>query len=277
MTMELCTLGFPIYQIYKHKVNAQETTRALALFDAKRTKGSDDSECTGSIITRSTGSKGKMYPMETLDQCLASNHDGLQVYASCVELNGENILFLSKCLNFKRLWFSTFTHSHDFLKARMTLFRAGLSMYVSLVHSETANYPINIESPVYAQLEAVFGHATTLVAGRRKTGNSSPSTSQVTPWDEPAGTDLNKPSEAYQMRPVSTTQPLAQGFDNESSEHIISKGEPEDNSDPLAGFRVPIEFDSHIFDAAYKSVKYMVWSETWQRYMNFKRSSGISD
>ena len=275
--MELSTLGFPIYQIYKHQINTRETTRALADFDAKRAKGNDDSEHTGSIITHSTGSKGKMYPMESLEQCLAGNHDSLQVYASCMELNGENIMFLSKCLNFKRLWVSTFTRANDFLKARMTMFRAGLSIYVSLVHSETANYPINIESPIYAQLEVCFGHATSLVAGPRKDNKSPPSISQVTPWDEPAEPDIDKPSEAYQMGPVATTRPVTRSFENESSEHIIPQGEPKDSSDIFAGFTVPAEFDSHVFDAAFKSVKYMVWSETWQRYMNFKRSSDIND
>lgn len=44
--------------------------------------------------------------------------------------------------------------------------------------------------------------------------------------------------------------------------------------DPLEGVKVPGEFDERVFDAAFKSVRYMVWTETWQRYMSWKRSSG---
>lgn len=63
---------------------------------------------------------------------------------------------------------------------------------------------------------------------------------------------------------------------NESSEHIIV--DVSDNGggvravhakreDPLEGVKVPGEFDERVFDAAFKSVRFMVWTETWQRYM----------
>ena len=271
--MELTTLIFPILQIIKHNRAARETFQILADFDAKHdeTIGGFD----GSTTIRSTGSKGKMYSMETLDHCLANNYDGLQVYASCMELNGENIVFLVKVLNFKRLWLTTFSKTDNFLTARMAMFRAALSIYVSLVHSATANYPINIESPIYAELESIFGYATTLVACRRN-GSTSSSISQVTPWDEPADPGVKKAPEGFQMKPMLSSPPLYY-CSNESEENIVSHGEPRETSDPLAGFVVPHQFDAHAFDAAFKSIKYMVWSETWQRYMNYKRSSGTPE
>ena len=225
------------------------------------------------MTTRSTGSKGKMYSMESLDQCLATNYDGLQVYASCMELNGENIIFLVKVLNFKKLWLATFSKSNNFLRARMTMYRAALSIYVSLVHSETANYPINIESPIYAKLEAIFGSAVTLVACRRK-GSTTSSISQVAPWDDPAELDRTKSPEVYQMNSMLSSPALRLDSDNESRENIIQHGEPQEVSDALNGYPIPVEFDAHAFDAAFKSIKYMVWSETWQRYLNWKRSTG---
>ncbi len=47
--------------------------------------------------------------------------------------------------------------------------------------------------------------------------------------------------------------------------------------DPLDGVAVPADFDERVFDAAFKSVRFMVWSETWQRYMQWRRHSGTSD
>lgn len=61
-----------------------------------------------------------------------------------------------------------------------------------------------------------------------------------------------------------------------SSEHIL----PTNNHitaadgavyDPLDGIPVSPAFDENVFDAAFKSIRYMVWSETWQRYMARKQ------
>lgn len=276
MMMELVTLIFPILQIFKHRKAARETQAILAEFDAKKLHS--EPSTTESLATRSTGSKrGKMFSMESLDECLTTNCDGLQVYASCMELNGENIIFLTKVQGFQRKWDMDFSKIRDSSRARMGMFRAALSIYVTLVHSDTASYPINIESPIYAKLESIFGTATKLVASRRSSESPSTPISSVTPWDEPQSEPLVESSmlespETYPMRNMSlSTPPARRSIDNDSRELIISLDDyPQD---ALAGFKIPAEFGEHVFDAAFKSIKYMVWSETWQRYMNWKRSS----
>ena len=276
MMMELVTLIFPILQIFKHRKAARETQAILAEFDAKKLHS--EPSTTESLATRSTGSKrGKMFSMESLDECLTTNCDGLQVYASCMELNGENIIFLTKVQGFQRKWDMDFSKIRDSSRARMGMFRAALSIYVTLVHSDTASYPINIESPIYAKLESIFGTATKLVASRRSSESPSTPISSVTPWDEPQSEPLVESSmlespETYPMRNMSlSTPPARRSIDNDSRELIISLDD--DPQDALAGFKIPAEFGEHVFDAAFKSIKYMVWSETWQRYMNWKRSS----
>ncbi len=276
--MELVTLIFPIVQLIKHRKAARETQAILAEFDAKKLQS--EPSTTGSLATRSTNSKrGKMFSMESLDECLTTNWDGLQVYASCMELNGENVLFLTRILGFQRKWDMDFPKIRNSSRARMGMFRAALSIYVTLVHSETASYPINIESPIYANLESIFGAATKLVASRRSSESSSTPISSVTPWDEPQQEPLVESSmlessqqETFPMRNMSlSTPPARRSIDNDSREHIISRDH--DPQDSLAGFPIPAGFGEHVFDAAFKSIKYMVWSETWQRYMNWKRSS----
>ena len=277
MTMELVTLIFPIVQILNHKKAARETQAILAEFDAKKLYS--DQSATDSLATRSTGSKrGKMFSMESLDECLATNCDGLQVYASCMELNGENIIFLTKTLDFQEKWTMDLSKIRDSSRARMAMFRAALSIYVTLVHSETASYPINIESPVYARLESIFGAPTKLVASKRNSDLPLTPISSVTPWDEPPSEPLTEfpmfesPRETYPMRSMTlSTPPARRSIDNDSREHIISLDE--NLQDSLAGFQIPAEFSEHVFDAAFKSIKYMVWSETWQRYMHWKRPS----
>ena len=278
--MEIVTLVFPIVQIFKQQHSARETQAILAEFDDKKLHSQPSS--TGSLATHSTGSKrGKMFSMESLDECLATNCDGLQVYASCMELNGENIIFLTKVLGFQRKWVMDFSKVRDSSRARMGMFRAALSIYVTLVHSETASYPINIESPIYARLESVFGAATKLVASRRNSESPLTPISSVTPWDEPqqeplvdspmlGSPMLESPGETFPMR----NMPARRSIDNDSREHIIALDD--DPQDSLVGFQIPAEFNEHVFDAAFKSVKYMVYCETWQRYGHWKRSSATA-
>ena len=275
MTMEITTLAFPIYLILKQQKNDQDYRVDLENFDAKIAGKKGLNSTSASMTTRSTGSKGKMETMEALEDHLNTQHDGLQIYASCSELCGENILFLRKVISFKKQWASVFgKRGANASKARMTMFRVALNVYVNLVDSNTAKYPINIESPIYHTLEEMFGAATKLVATRRKS-TSTTSVSTVTPWDEPEDPfDTDKRRNTLNMRSISLRD---LSDENESSEAIITPSEVSELSDPLSGFIVPGDFGPHVFDAAFKSIKYMVWSETWQRYMSFRRNSGFVD
>ena len=300
--MELVTLIFPIVAIMKHEKSARQTKEALAAFDFKQAETGSKS-----LLTRSTISKrsGPMFSSESLDECLHGTYNGLQIYASCEEFNGENIMFLVRVLSFKNTFSSTMaTPNHDPSRVRTSLFRTALSIFISLVHTETAAYPINIESPIYAKLDALFGAATTLVASTHRTSNrrsnsttcTSPGKSAVAPWGEPvtapiSPTTMNEHEqglipdddgdEDLQMHAMMPTTRPSSSLN--SSEHIISAvsasasgHERHDPNDPLASFRVPVEFNEGVFDDAYRSIRHMVWTETWQRFMQWKRSSGQS-
>ena len=260
----------------------------LKEFDQKRLQGKQAEDA--SMTTRSTatkGSKGKMYTMEQLDACLKdpTRLEGLQVYASMSELNGENIFFLRKCHDFKHEWRIVWEKkSANHVVAKKQAFRYALDIYVNLIDAKTAKYPINIESPIYNTLEEIFGDATKLVAYRRSGSICSTPSSAVTPWDEPEDpiatvevmeSKSAKPSKrtTISMRSIS----FQELQNNESSEAIVTKTSEFDPTDPLYGYSVPTEFGSHTFDAAYKSIRYMVWSETWQRYMTQRKATGHFD
>ncbi|CAD6587062.1 MAG: hypothetical protein ASARMPRED_002979 [Alectoria sarmentosa] len=306
MTIEVVTLGFPIYAIFKNKKAAREVNNALADFDQKHLQSFDEGTTLGGSgnslqtkgSTKGSKKKGKMYPMESLDACLSGNHDGLQVYASCMELNGENIIFLTKVIAFtqqcQKAFYETCKSTSEFRRARTAMFRVGLSIFVSLVHSGTASYPINIESNIYGQLDLVFGPATALVASAKASRSPSiatpllSSSSKITPWDDPAdsssnGAEPDDPSTGYFGTSDNSypMQPMGRkSSGNDSCEHIVVHVRENEvvgvneGSDPLEGIKVPAEFDERVFDAAFGSVRFMVWTETWQRYMQWKRSSG---
>lgn len=220
--------------------------------------------------------------MESLEECLNANYDGLQVYASSQELNGENIMFLVKVLMFKKQWESAYSHCTDIKRCDVTLFRSALRVFISLVHTGTAKYPINIESTLYNTMNAVFGEATELVACKR-TNSIVSAKSCVAPWDEPAldtaSGKAESASESLQMVTILPLTPIQESIgsaSNDSKEHIISLDTPAcENEDPLADFLIPDGFNDKIFDETYKKVRYTVWAGTWQRYMEGKRCSAV--
>lgn len=272
IAMELTTVLFPIMHIRKHKRQTRTTKEVLAAFDTKMLVSGPASS--GSLTSPSINSKkGAMYSMESLDECLASDYDGLQNYATDTELNGENILFLTRVLKFRKQWDHTMSHSRQSSGA-MTMFRVALGIYIHLIHAGTACYPINIESHVYAQLEKVFGPATAMMASKRRGSDAAPSiSSAVTPWE------LESPSEPAEFVDEFPMQAIPTGStscSNESTEHILPNDDHLEVDDVLANMLLPNGFDNHVFDDAFKSVRYMVWTETWQHYMKSERTSSAA-
>ncbi|KAL8896392.1 MAG: hypothetical protein Q9192_003118 [Flavoplaca navasiana] len=302
LAMEIVTVAFPIYQIIKHKRAARELRRALTNFDQRHLDTSQGSFPLGSSAATDSitcKSKGKMYPMKTLDLCLAGNHEGLQIYASCQELNGENIIFLTQVLAFRLAFQKAFNTAcrcgAEYRRASHTMFRKALVIFVTLIHCDTAAYPINIESMVYHRLMAIFGPATAAVAScktSRRTSSLTPTTLSATPWDDafhpiiaPAGMISHSNNQDFVSIPLNPlpkathAQNFKSPYGNDSHENItttadqyeeVSESHFSNNGsiehDPLGNIEVPADFDGHVFDAAYQSVRYMVWSETWQRY-----------
>ena len=279
MTIEIVTLGFPIYQIRKHVKAKRAVDQILEVFDVKKR----DPKLMGSEHTSMTAPStrsGKMFPMSSLEECLRSNPSELQAYASGKEFKGENIVFLTKVLHFKQQYPVIFSRAHgDINRARMITFKSALSIFVCYVHTGTAEFPINIESPIYKKLAMVFGRATTLIATAQPESSCNSSISDVTPWAEPPdpatpALSVSNSKSDFPMHSLPSSHRYSNG--GESRDLIIPRESGED--DPLHGFIVPGEFNDNVFNEAFESIKFMVWTETWQRFMAMKhRTSTISD
>lgn len=295
--MQVAGIGFPIYQLWKHRRAARRITRTLAEFNTKRFSSFNASMISDTVNSSSTASaRGRMHPMESLDECLAGNYEGFLTYASTKEFCGENIVFLTRVLAFKKTCQyafrgTFFRPTSEHRRARDDMFHDGLRIFLDLIHSGTANYPINIESSIYQHLDRVFGPATAKVAtpSSSRSTSFSTETSSVTPWDEPADNDglilFGKgnpfPEHAFPMQSMAShghsrsSSARIQGKikGNESAEHIFPYGiSKKIDTSILASTKAPTDFDEKVFDAAFQSVRYMVWTETWQRYQNYNRA-----
>ena len=301
LAMELVTLGFPLYQMRKYNRDARETDEAVAQLKSKQRSGSQGSidfpdSPSGSLARKL---KGRMHCMEALDSCLQGNYDSLQVYASCKEFNGENIIFLTKVIAFKQAWtalFDGFPKKTGALlgRDRNRMFRKALNIFVTLVHKGTSPQPINIDSSIYNRLDKIFGPATALVALSKtssRTSSLSAASSSATPWDDPQDispvASVSEEFDSFPMRPLSEASKAYGGGDSGSRERIVSFSKeyvdgPRNagmtkGKDPLEGYDVPDDFGVDAFADAYISIRYMVWTSTWQHYMDWKLKTGSND
>ena len=221
-------------------------------------------------------------------------------------MNGENIFFLRQVIEFKTRWHHVWGRRGQIaVSAKKIMFRHALAIYIHLINAKTAVYPINVEGSIASLLEDMFHEATFLVASPRKSSVSSTasSVSSVTPWEDHAEKDTLSTSSAgstntpptptrfqnpthrsisfHDLDGPSTPQsPVKSGKDynpfdlpTPPSGQILStitevdpKALGEEYELLMAGYVVPEEFNAHVFDEAFKSVKYMVWCETWQHY-----------
>ncbi|KAL8867785.1 MAG: hypothetical protein Q9174_005437 [Haloplaca sp. 1 TL-2023] len=301
LAMELVTLGFPLYQMRKYNRDARETDQAVAQMEDKQRAGSLGSITVANPRSGSLARKlsGRMHCMEALDSCLRGNYDSLQVYASCKEFNGENIIFLTKVIAFKQAWtglFNSFPKKTGAAldKDRNRMFRKALNIFVTLVHKGTSPQPINIDSSIYNRLDKMFGSATALVAMSKtssRTSSLSAASSSATPWDDPQDiSPVASVSETFDFFPMRPLSEASKGYgpgDAGSRERIISINEEyvdgpgntgaTTEGDPLESYEVPGDFGVDAFKDAYISIRYMVWTSTWQHYMDWKLKTGSSD
>ncbi|KAL8679877.1 MAG: hypothetical protein Q9186_003897 [Xanthomendoza sp. 1 TL-2023] len=273
ITMQMITIVSPLWEVYKGKKRAQILNQDLENFDKKQRNGVTGANV--SVTTTSTKTKGSgssRVPMKSMEECLKDN--GLEWtaffhFCTTKTFNGENLVFLDKTNKFKAEWrrlFNLRKGSYD--NIRLQMFRTAVHIYLTLIW-KTAQYPINIPSHISRDLAALFQEAATVVAASRPP--IARSASNVTPWDEPAD-----PFNAgdHPLRPM-----LRQSSDKGSATELITEldlATLEDPSDPLNGHHVPVLFDDRCFDAAYNSIKHMMWEQPYQDFMKSKRSSAAS-
>ncbi len=271
MTMQIVTLIFPILQVQIHEKYAKKTEQLEVnerIAQATITRG-------GFVPANRDvcANRCKMYSLADLQHCLRHSDKSrkLQDYATSTELNGENIIFMIKVHEFVVRW----QHLHPAPgasegrpKVMKHMYRVALSIFLSLVYSATATYPVNLESRQSYYLECLFGDAAKVVASCRPGSFQSPR-HLATPWDDPIEPTAWSPVSGFEMGRMSgglpPTKPTA-----------VERTESPSPSDPLTGFVVPEAFNANVFDDAFTSVEHLVWTTTWQRYCQWRESDNTA-
>ncbi|CAI6336552.1 unnamed protein product [Periconia digitata] len=193
----------------------------------------------GSIISKDAKPK---VCMKALEYSIEHHMERLIDWTASREFTAENPIFLREVCNFKRKWSA--------LKIVTTAQRRQMHteaslIFFTLVDPFTAETPINIEYKIFKTLQSQFqGMEYDPYMPRSSSPTESLSSAArehvVCPWEN----TLNRPASIESVSSVSSTKSI-----------------------------VPSEFTLEVFDTAYESIKYLVFTNTWPRFVDAELNS----
>ncbi len=276
LVMQATTIFFPILEAF---VSQRHGRKILSLIDdwqarhahsgsnKRLTADSTSYQESSSARTSSSSRKSQMYTMASLEKALAVNPRPLLVYAASKDFTAENIVFLMQV----RRWRSTYAAAAGFNgrvtdEPRALLFASAVDIYTACVNTKTAEYPINVESSIRNTLDAIFSRAV-------PEGKYTP---------KPDSGDFDRTVQRMTMDRESST---------DSSDPIWDKGRTVSSSQKESMFgahpgvaplgtsraRIPAEFDESVFEAAEKSIKYLVLTNTWWKFVSSVEADGSTE
>lgn len=251
LVMEITTILFPLLDIYKSKRDRKATAAAIADWETS------SHEFNTSQSTQSTQSKNvsenadyrgrsSMYNIAAMEKALEKNAPDLLEFAATKQFTGENIVFLTRVRAWKEQWVRAALVKDPMTpESKNRLYEAGKEIFDRNISLHTSQFPVNLESKVYQELESIFGSCVT-----------SSLTAIITPF-----------ADLWEKADVKSSKA---GF-----EEIIRLDERTKPGVPDETLATPYGFDGQVFDSAERSVKYMVFTNTWGRYLESSRKSSV--
>jgi len=147
------------------------------------------------------------------------------------------------------------------------LWRQARKIYIESVSGRTAEFPINIDGGIRNKLDAIFqpslkGNAAHELARKR---------SIVSPF-----MDMDESADEMPLSPMSPMKTNWGAASETSLEPVSSFGalyHAEVDGKDERDTSMPVGFNERVFDAAEKSIKYLVVTNTWRKFVSEGRSS----
>jgi len=285
MFLEIFSIFLPCWQVWRHQSLRQDTIDLISAWESKRSNhGGEGSSTPGatsvlrgspsqktwktisavekSSTTDSVGtdySGESMLSMGALEYVLEHNPDPLRQFSALKDFSGENVAFLTAVAE----WRSQYRTIGKGEAAREAYNKA-LHIYVDFISPKDAEFPINISFQDKTGLEAIFEKAARALYGDRGLANS-PATPFAPGMDWPRGPGAARPSHASE-RPIigSRTNSNTDVELRAMTDRVAYWGE------------IPAAFDVTVFDRAETSIKYLVLTNTWPKFVRDRRESGVS-
>ncbi|KAK4444749.1 hypothetical protein QBC34DRAFT_474202 [Podospora aff. communis PSN243] len=296
--IEIFTVFLPCWQVHKHQALRQETLDCIASWESKKKLSSVGTSAASTAATTNTYASSHIDPlsptstlkpestpsspdtdlpptnniltMAALEHVLLKNPEPLRHFSATRDFSGENIAFLTAVSTWKSALPAPFLRnrhntSPDIVRRE---FSAALRIYVEFISPKDAEFPINIAWADLRKLQGVFERAARSI------------------MDGPDGREKKRRDSALLFGEVD--------FGNESEVGIASQKAEEgkagsaetlvleevgvgmggkDGEEELWTGDIPAAFDAGVFDAAQASIKYLVLTNTWPKYVRERRSS----
>jgi hypothetical protein len=284
--MEVFTIIFPIVQVLKSQHLRQGTLEALEAWEKRQElQGNSDSTIAGSEVGSNKDStytsatytaESENAPikicfdaestvtlnMTALEFLLRTNPEPLLQFAALKDFSGENVSFLTHVAEWKRAWFVPLGSTQE---QRRQQFIAAVRIYTNFVSLDCAEFPINISSQEMKCLQEVFSHAAAILMRRPSSG----STDTITPFDME-----NDSSSTVDFKTGINLDTL--GRNNlKSVQRMTELGTAE--REAVTDISIPDMFTPDIFQSAEQEIKYLVFTNTWPKFVITNRMSSLTE
>jgi len=292
--MEVCAIGFPIFDVIKGNTLRQETLEAIANWERRQAASGFDKD--GSISTQDASSaattlksasavtvkstssfesqRSDMLTMTALENALRTNAVPLLQFAALKDFSGENVSFLTHIANWRRHWFAPKSSTADH---RRSQFIAAARIYAHFISLEFSEFPINISSKEMKRLYLMFEGAATLLYGNKRDSISSSGSDNATPFEhshlevpDSDGYSKNSPhGSTTELRPSSVNLDTL----GRANLRAVTRMDDVHMDEVLADFEIPENFTELVFDFAEREIKYLVLTNTWPKFVNQGRAN----
>lgn len=277
MLLEIFTIFFPCWEVMRHQNLRQETLDSIAQWElnnkglgkSSRSVATGSTTMAGSVLTAwskdgsvKTNSGESILTMGALEYVLERNPEPLQKFSALRDFSGENIAFLRSVAEWKSSLPPSAQgpeKSQDSVTQQLVRerFNSALRIYTSFISSRDAEFQVNLSSSDLKKLECIFENSARILYGDKQ------EVDPATPFDAFGG-----PAKVESSSASSNGSEVAIISDS-SSGHIGDMA--------LYWGEIPDEFDETVFDDSEASIKYLVLTNTWPKFVKDRRLSLDSD
>ncbi|KAK3392866.1 hypothetical protein B0H63DRAFT_2793 [Podospora didyma] len=219
--------------------------------------------------------------MAALEHVLDKNPEPLREFSARRDFSGENIAFLTAVADWKSSLPGAFVRDGpDVAQPQIDdnvlrqQFTKALRIYIDFISPRDAEFPINIAWHDLRKLEGVFERSARNMLGDTASESSGSTASTVTPFAEVdwSASRPTQESRAGSEMEIVTKVPAAVIAAHSTDTLILTSTGTTKKFDLFQG-DIAQSFDSTVFDAAKDSIKYLVLTNTWPKYIRERRSS----
>ncbi|KAJ5314244.1 Glucose/ribitol dehydrogenase [Penicillium atrosanguineum] len=260
--IEIFTVLLPCWEVLRASTLRQETLDAIAQWERRNKSMASGSTFIGSIMSgwksmngsvKTNSSSDSILTMSALEHVLERNPIPLLEFSALREFSGENIAFLISIAQWKSSIpaavrdGSVDGNTKDSVR---DCFNNALHIYAEFISVRHAEFPVNISHQDLRKLENIFEKPTRILYGEKRDSDV------ITPFE---GAD-------YNMEPASPTY-------SSGSEKAMNVSASAIKERVHYWGEIPADFGAAVFDESEESIKYLVLTNTWPKFIRNHRTS----